>query len=117
MGTRDPSRQPRRGDGTFASEARFSRCLLRKSPAKQIQPELAREFGVTVVNRPGTIDGGYRGEVGVILINHGQKSVRVERGMRIGQLAVRTTLETEVVEGGSLRKSRRGAGGFGSTDG
>ena len=83
----------------------------------QIRPEtkLAAECAVTILNSPGTIDSGYRGEVGVILINHGRRSVKVERGMQVGQLAVRRTVEVEVVEAESLRRSARGGGGFGST--
>ncbi len=76
---------------------------------------LALEEGISVLNGPGTIDSGYRGEVKVILINHGNTVFRVRRGMRVGQLAVRPVprVELELVE--TLSESERGAGGFGST--
>ena len=76
---------------------------------------LAREWAVTVLNSPGTIDEGYRGEVGVILINHGGRDFRVECGMRVGQLVVQRRLRVEVIEVKSLTETERGGGGFGST--
>ena len=83
----------------------------------QVRPRsgLARDCTVTVLNSPGTIDEGYRGEIGVVLINHGTESFRVERGMRIGQLVVQRRLDIEVVEVESLGESGRGDGAFGST--
>lgn len=85
----------------------------------QIRPRsgLALRHSVTVLNTPGTIDEGYRGEVGVVLINHGTRSVKVERGMRIAQLVVAARLEVEVREVEALSKADRGAAGFGSTGG
>jgi len=83
----------------------------------QVRPRsgLAFKHGVTVLNAPGTIDADYRGEVGVLLINHGQEPFEVKDGERIAQLViaryVRVTLE-EVVD---LASSERGAGGFGHT--
>ena len=71
--------------------------------------------GVTVLNSPGTIDEGYRGEIGVILINHGREVFRVGRGMRIAQLVIRRRLSVEVVEELELGITDRGEGGFGST--
>jgi len=83
----------------------------------QVRPRsgLALRDGVTVLNSPGTVDADYRGEVGVILINHGAEDFIVTRGMRIAQMVVApvTRLEWEVVE--SLPETARGAGGFGST--
>jgi dUTP pyrophosphatase len=83
----------------------------------QVRPRsgLALRDGVTVLNSPGTVDADYRGEVGVILINHGAAEFTVTRGMRIAQLVVApvTRLEWAVVE--SLPETARGAGGFGST--
>ena len=76
---------------------------------------LAREWAVTVLNSPGTIDEGYRGEIGVVLINHGARRFRVKRGMRIGQLVVQHRLHVEVVEVESLKTTERGEGGFGSS--
>lgn len=83
----------------------------------QIRPRsgLALKHGVTVLNSPGTIDADYRGEIGVILINHGTEPYTVERGMRIAQMVVErhSTVEWEVVE--TLDETERGEGGFGST--
>ena len=76
---------------------------------------LAREWSVTVLNSPGTIDEGYRGEVGVLLINHGRREFRVRCGMRIGQLVVQRRLQVEVVEAESLSETDRGVRGFGSS--
>ena len=70
---------------------------------------------VTVLNTPGTIDEGYRGEVGVILINHGHAVFEVRRGMKVAQLVIQPTLEIEVVERATLSDTVRGDGGFGST--
>ena len=71
--------------------------------------------GVGVVNGPGLIDSGYRGEVAVILINHGTERVSFSRGDRIAQLAVVPVPEVEWTEVSDLDETRRGAGGFGST--
>ena len=83
----------------------------------QVRPRsgLARNHAVTVLNSPGTIDEGYRGEISVVLINHGQTMFRVERGMRIAQLVVQPRVEVEVVETETLGDTIRGADGFGST--
>lgn len=83
----------------------------------QVRPRsgLALKHGVTVLNSPGTIDADYRGEVKVLLINHGDAAFPIERGSRIAQMVVqpvaRATLELAV----ELSESGRGAGGFGST--
>lgn len=83
----------------------------------QVRPRsgLALRFGVTVLNSPGTIDCDYRGEVGVILINHGAAPFMVERGDRIAQIVIAKVAECvfEAVE--DLTGSDRGADGFGST--
>ena len=83
----------------------------------QVRPlsGLALERSVTVLNSPGTIDEGYRGELGVVLINHGSKSFRVKRGTRIAQLVIQRRLEVEVIEIEALGDTPRGHGGFGST--
>jgi dUTP pyrophosphatase len=83
----------------------------------QVRPRsgLAREHAVTVLNAPGTIDEGYRGEVGVLLINHGRSDFQVTRGMRIAQLVIQRRLEVQVIESDSLSPTERGEGGFGST--
>jgi len=83
----------------------------------QIRPRsgLALKHGITVLNTPGTIDADYRGEIGVILINHGKEAFTIERGMRIAQMVIsrHQSIEWDVVE--SLDETERGEGGFGST--
>lgn len=76
---------------------------------------LARRSGVTLLNSPGTIDPGYRGEIRVIMINHGPHTFRVEPGDRIAQLLISTyaAVDWEIAE--DLAESVRGQGGFGST--
>ena len=83
----------------------------------QVRPRsgLALKHGVTVLNAPGTIDAGYRGEVCVILANFGQEPFTVEKGMRIAQIVVAPVARAEVVEAEALDATERGAGGFGST--
>jgi dUTP pyrophosphatase len=78
---------------------------------------LALKHGVTVLNSPGTIDADYRGEVGVILINHGDRPFTVGRGHRIAQLVVARFARVAWDEAAALPDSGRGAGGFGSTGG
>lgn len=83
----------------------------------QVRPRsgLAIKHGVTVLNTPGTIDADYRGEIKVILINHGKEPFTIERGMRIAQMVVERheIIEWNVVE--SLEETERGESGFGST--
>lgn len=83
----------------------------------QVRPRsgLAAKNGVTVLNTPGTIDADYRGEVKVILINHGGAAFTVTRGMRIAQMIIAPVLQAALVEVGSLDETDRGSGGFGST--
>jgi len=83
----------------------------------QVRPRsgLALKHAITVLNTPGTIDEGYRGEVGVILINHGHTAFAIEAGMKIAQLVVSARIAVEVTEVAALQDSERGAGGFGST--
>jgi dUTP pyrophosphatase len=83
----------------------------------QVRPRsgLAAEHGVTLLNSPGTIDADYRGEVKVLLVNHGERDFAVTRGMRIAQLVVASVLAATVVEVASLDQTSRGSGGFGST--
>jgi dUTP pyrophosphatase len=68
-----------------------------------------------VLNAPGTIDHGYRGEIGVILINHGKNKFTVETGMKIAQMVIAPVMRVDVVEDKQLSQSKRGEGGFGST--
>ena len=83
----------------------------------QVRPRsgLAAKNGVTVLNTPGTIDADYRGEVKVILINHGSATFTVTRGMRIAQMIIAPVLQAALIEVGSLDETDRGSGGFGST--
>lgn len=83
----------------------------------QIRPRsgLALKQGVTVLNTPGTIDADYRGEIGVILINHGNETFQIERGMRIAQMVFAAVSRADWEEVSDLPESGRGAGGFGST--
>jgi dUTP pyrophosphatase len=83
----------------------------------QIRPRsgLALKHGITVLNTPGTIDADYRGEVQVILINHGQADFIITRGMRIAQAVVAPVMQMEIVEAEKAGETQRGAGGFGST--
>lgn len=83
----------------------------------QVRPRsgLAARHGVTVLNSPGTIDADYRGEVGVILINHGAEIFCVERGMRIAQLVVAPVAVVVWQDVGELDDTKRSGGGFGST--
>jgi dUTP pyrophosphatase len=76
---------------------------------------LAARHGIGVANGPGIVDAGYRGELRVILINHGPEAVTIERGERIAQLVVVPMMEIEFEEVDELPESPRGDGGFGST--
>lgn len=81
----------------------------------QVRPRsgLALKHGITVLNSPGTIDADYRGELGVILINLGNKHFEIERGMRIAQLVFARVAQAELVVVPVLDETERGAGGFG----
>ena len=83
----------------------------------QVRPRsgLAAKHGVTVLNAPGTIDADYRGEVNVLLVNHGQAVFVVERGMRIAQLVIATVAIASIHIVEKLAETDRGSGGFGST--
>mgnify|MGYP000670970487 CR=1 FL=1 len=83
----------------------------------QVRPRsgLALRHGITVLNSPGTIDSDYRGEVSVILINHGKKPFTINRGERIAQMIVAPIIRVALVEVAVLSGTKRGAGGFGST--
>ncbi len=85
----------------------------------QVRPRsgLAMKQGLTVLNAPGTIDADYRGEVQVLLINHGSESVAITRGMRIAQLVIAPIMQAMFQEATTLDETQRGAGGFGSTGG
>jgi dUTP pyrophosphatase len=83
----------------------------------QVRPRsgLALKKGVTVLNSPGTVDSDYRGEVGVILINHGREEVTIRRGERIAQMVFCAVCEPVIEEAVDLEETGRGAGGFGHT--
>jgi dUTP pyrophosphatase len=83
----------------------------------QVRPRsgLAAKHGLTVLNAPGTIDADYRGEIQVVLINHGPAPVAITRGMRIAQLIVAPVTTVRLVETAELDPTARGGGGFGST--
>ena len=83
----------------------------------QVRPRsgLALKHGVTCLNSPGTIDSDYRGEIRVLLINHGRDSFRIERGDRIAQLVLATVARADVRLADEMSDTERGAGGFGST--
>lgn len=82
----------------------------------QIRPKsgLALNYGLTVLNTPGTIDSGYRGEVGVIVINLGKEDVKIEKGKKVAQMVFNKVEEAKFSEE-ELDDTKRGIGGFGST--
>lgn len=83
----------------------------------QVRPRsgLAYKHGITVLNTPGTIDADYRGDIGVILINHGQEAFEVNSGDRIAQLVIARHERAVLTESDALNETKRGAKGFGST--
>ena len=83
----------------------------------QVRPRsgLAAKNGVTVLNAPGTIDADYRGEIQVILINHGAEPFVIRRGARIAQMVIAAVVQVEPVPTATLPRTDRGSGGFGST--
>lgn len=83
----------------------------------QVRPRsgLALKHGLTVLNSPGTVDADYRGEISVVLINHGREPVVIERGQRIAQLVIAAVARAAWREVEALPESDRGAGGYGST--
>jgi dUTP pyrophosphatase len=85
----------------------------------QVRPRsgLALKHGIGIVNSPGTIDSDYRGEIGIVLINHGKEPFVVERGARIAQLVIAPVVQAEIVVVAELDETARGTGGYGSTGG
>jgi dUTP pyrophosphatase len=83
----------------------------------QIRPRsgLALNHQITLLNSPGTIDEGYRGEIGVIVINHGNEDFLIKKHMKIAQMVIKPTINVEINEVEVLNTSIRGDGGFGST--
>jgi dUTP diphosphatase len=83
----------------------------------QVRPRsgLALKFGITVLNTPGTIDADYRGELGIILINHGTEPFLITPGMRIAQLVLAPVVQAQFILSDNLAATERSAGGFGHT--
>jgi len=83
----------------------------------QVRPRsgLASKHGVTVLNSPGTVDADYRGEIGVLLINHGGVPFPIRRGERIAQMVIAPVVRVEFAPAAELSATKRGGGGFGST--
>jgi dUTP pyrophosphatase len=83
----------------------------------QVRPRsgLAAKHGVTVLNSPGTIDADYRGEISVVLINHGEAPFVIRRGERIAQMVIAPVVHAELTSAAALSATDRGSGGFGST--
>lgn len=90
---------------------------LPKMTEAQVRPRsgLALKHSITVLNTPGTIDEGYRGEIGIILINHGEQDFVVTKNMKIAQMVVKPIYDIDIVEVDELSDTDRGDGGFGST--
>ena len=83
----------------------------------QIRPRsgLAAKKQISILNTPGTIDADYRGELKIILVNFGQKSFKIEKGLRIAQMVVCPVIKATLKEVETLENTKRGGGGFGST--
>lgn len=83
----------------------------------QVRPKsgLTLNHGITILNTPGTIDSGYRGEVKCILVNHGQEDFKIEKGSKIAQMVINKIETAEIEEVSELDETKRGEGGFGST--
>ena len=90
---------------------------LPKNTEAQIRPRsgLALNNGITTLNSPGTIDEGYRGEIGVILINHSNEVFKVEQGMKIAQMVIKPVFKVSIIETSELSGSERSEKGFGSS--
>jgi len=90
---------------------------LPKNTEAQIRPRsgLALKNGITTLNSPGTIDEGYRGEIGVILINHSNEEFKVEQGMKIAQMVIKPIFKVDIIETIELSDSERSEKGFGSS--
>jgi len=90
---------------------------LPKNTEAQIRPRsgLALKSGITTLNSPGTIDEGYRGEIGVILINHSNEIFTVEQGMKIAQMVIKPVFKVDIIETKELSESERNENGFGSS--
>jgi dUTP pyrophosphatase len=103
--------------GEFAKIPTGFAIALPEGYEAQVRPRsgLAARHGVTLLNAPGTVDSDYRGEIAVILINHGSEPFAVNRGDRIAQLVISPVLQGDLEEVSKLAETRRGPGGFGHT--
>ena len=103
--------------GRYAAVPTGIAIALPPGTEAQVRPRsgLARSHGVTVLNAPGTVDSDYRGELQVLLINHGAETFEVTRGMRIAQLVIAEVVRIRLSERDKLDQTKRGGGGFGST--
>jgi len=103
--------------GRYAAVPTGVAIALPAGTEAQVRPRsgLARSHGVTVLNAPGTVDADYRGEIQVLLINHGAQPFAVTRGMRVAQLVIAQVSRVQLREVLELGETERGAGGFGST--
>lgn len=103
--------------GERAAVSTGLRIALPPNTEGQVRPRsgLSIKHGVTVINAPGTIDEGYRGEVKVLLVNLGQEAFEITQGMRIAQLVIAPVLRVGIAEGAVADCTARGTGGFGST--
>lgn len=90
---------------------------LPENTEAQVRPRsgLALKYGITVLNTPGTVDEGYRGEIKIILVNLSDESFQVKQGMKIAQMVIKPTVTPEVEEVSKLSETSRGENGFGST--
>lgn len=103
--------------GQFALVPTGLSLALPEGHEAQVRPRsgLAAKHGVTVLNAPGTIDADYRGEIRVVLINHGARPFTIRRGERIAQMVIAPVVRAELVVVDALDDTPRGSGGFGST--
>ena len=105
------------GPGKYAMVPTGLTIALPPGYEAQVRPRsgLAAKHGITVLNSPGTVDADYRGEICVLLINHGDAPFAIKRGERIAQMVIAAVTQVELVAVAELSATERGSGGFGST--
>jgi dUTP pyrophosphatase len=105
------------GPGKYALVPTGLTIALPPGYEAQVRPRsgLAAKHGITVLNSPGTVDADYRGEICVLLINHGDAPFAIRRGERIAQMVIAAVTQAELVAVAELSATERGSGGFGST--
>jgi dUTP pyrophosphatase len=103
--------------GAYAMVPTGLTIALPRDCEAQVRPRsgLAAKHGITVLNSPGTIDADYRGEINVLLINHGAAPFTIRRGERIAQMVIARVVRADLVVAAALSTTERGSGGFGST--